>query len=353
MTEDPTSIALVEDIRFQDHRAPAGHPERSERLVAVSRALEPYLEHLTRVEPRPAGDEEILRVHSPEHLEAITSSAGQPGTHFDADTFGSEDSFAVASLAAGSTVDLALRVARREVRAGLSAIRPPGHHAENDHPMGFCLFNNVAIAARALQAELGLEKLMILDWDVHHGNGTQHSFEHDPTVLYVSTHQYPFYPGTGAFAEAGIGAGLGTTVNLPMPAGCGDAEYVGLLQRAVVPIARRFAPEMILVSCGFDAHRDDPLGGMQVSAAGYLAMAGLVRALARELCQERLMYVLEGGYALSGLEEGTRAIMEGLLAPEPAYPGTPIPAPPGSTLQALLEAAAQVHGQRHPDFGAP
>ena len=182
--------------------------------------------------------------------------------------------------------------------------------------MGFCLLNNVAIAARALQREHGLERVMIFDWDVHHGNGTQHSFESDPSVLYASTHQFPFYPGTGDFDEAGVGAGAGSTLNLPLPAGCGDAEYVGVVQRVLVPVARAWKPQLIMVSCGFDAHRDDPLASMQVSGSGFAALTALVRALADDVCGGRLVFALEGGYALTGLREGTDAVLDGLLAPQ-------------------------------------
>ena len=353
MSEKPGPIALIEDIRFQNHREPAGHPERAERLRAISDALLPYDSDLTRLTPRLAEEEELLRVHDRAHLSRVAASSGLSLSQFDADTYGSEESFHVARLAAGSTTQLALEVARGAFRSGLSAVRPPGHHAESHRPMGFCLFNNVAVAARALQAELGIEKLMILDWDVHHGNGTQHTFEQDPSILYVSTHQYPHYPGTGAFAEAGEGAGLGTTVNLPIPPGCGDAEYIGLLQRVVVPVTRNFKPEMILVSCGFDAHRDDPLASMQVSQAGYFAMTLLIRELANELCQGRLLFVLEGGYALSGLQEGTQAVLSGLLGSERAASIPTLEVPEGTSLRGIIDAAAQVHAARHPGFGAP
>ena len=353
MRDTPDPIALIEDIRFQHHREPMGHPERAERLRAISDALAPYESSLVRLSPRMAEEEELLRVHDLHHVRTVAASAAQPHSQFDADTFGCEESFGVARLAAGSTTDLALEIARGHFRSGLSAVRPPGHHAESHQPMGFCLFNNVAIAARALQAELGLEKLMILDWDVHHGNGTQHTFESDPSVLYVSTHQYPHYPGTGAFGEAGQGAGTGATVNLPMPPGCGDAEYIGLIQRVVVPVARNFGPQMILVSCGFDAHRDDPLAGMQVSESGYHAMTILLRELADELCDGRLLFVLEGGYALSGLQEGTGAVLSGLLAPTNPPPVPLQEAPPGSSLKSLIEAASEVHAGRTPGFGSP
>ena len=183
----------------------------------------------------------------------------------------------MARLAAGGSIDLARAVARGDLSAGLAAVRPPGHHAEAHRAMGFCLFNNIAIAAAALRAEEGVERILILDWDVHHGNGTQRSFEEDPNLLYFSTHQYPFYPGTGAFDEAGSGRGEGATVNVPLPAGCNDEEYLGVLQRILVPVTLAFRPEILLVSAGFDAHRDDPLGG-DAGQRGGLRRDGIDRA---------------------------------------------------------------------------
>src|SRR5262247_3775790 len=293
----PRATGVVVDRRYRDHRGPAGHPERPERLAAVERAIEEQRDRLRWLPARPASDQEILRVHGPAHLALVAEAVRHAPSQLDPDTFVSPQSLEVARLAAGASIELARAVASGRATSGLAAVRPPGHHAEATHAMGFCLFNNVAIAARALQAEDGVERILILDWDVHHGNGTQHCFDEDPTVLYASTHQFPFYPGTGAAHEAGRGAGVGTTLNVPMPAGCGDDEYVGALQRLLVPVARAFRPEILLVSCGFDAHRDDPLAQMEVTRAGFRGMAALVRALADDLCEGRLALVLEGGYA--------------------------------------------------------
>ncbi len=346
------SVGVVADPRYLAHESPPGHPERPDRFAAVGAVVERHGDALTAVPPRPAEDDEILRVHGDGHLAHVVEAVAAAPAHLDPDTYVSPRSLEVARLAAGGAVELVRAVARGELHAGLAAVRPPGHHAEAVRPMGFCLFNNVAIAARALQEQEGVERILVIDWDVHHGNGTQHSFESDPSVLFFSTHQYPFYPGTGAAGEAGRGRGEGATVNVPLPAGCGDAEYVGCFQRVLVPVARAFRPQIILVSCGFDAHRDDPIASMQVSGAGFAALATLTRALADELCEGRLACVLEGGYALSGLAEGTEALLGVLLAPElPPLPPT-VEAPPGSTLRQVVGAAAAVHGARVPDLGA-
>jgi acetoin utilization deacetylase AcuC-like enzyme len=216
--------------------------------------------------------------------------------------------------------------------------------------MGFCLFNNVAIATRALQALGGSPRVMIFDWDVHHGNGTQHIFEADPDVLYVSTHQFPFYPGTGDFDEAGVDGGLGSTVNIPMPAGCGDEEFIGVLQRIVVPAARAFAPDVILISCGFDAHRDDPLASMEISQAGYRAMSTIMCGLAETLCDGRIVFILEGGYSLAGVREGAEAVLETLTTASPDPHPSSIALEPGATLTAIVDRVGAVHGDRIRDF---
>lgn len=350
------AVQIVEDIRFRDHRGPDGHPERPERLLALGEALDAYRDRVEIATPRFAEAEEILRVHARSLVQQLESTSGAPPGHLDEDTYHGPSSYDVARLAAGGTIDLARRVLRGEVASGLAAVRPPGHHAEADRAMGFCLLNNVALAARALQAEEGSPRILILDWDVHHGNGTQHLFEADPSVLYISTHQDPFYPGTGQANEIGRGGGVGTTLNVPMPAGCGDLEYLGVLQRLVVPAARHFGPDMILVSCGFDAHRADPLASMEVSEQGYRAMADCVRGLADALCDGRLVHVLEGGYALSGIREGTRAVIESLLAPTAGEPVTAVSVPealePGSVLRGIVDRVVDVHGRRIPELGA-
>ena len=345
-------VKIVEDERYQSHRGPDGHPERPERLIAIGEALDLFRDQIETVMPRPAEPEEILRVHQDPLVDFLASTSGQPAGRIDADTYFAPSSFEVACLAAGGTIDLARSVMRGDAVRGLAAIRPPGHHAESNRAMGFCLFNNVAVAARAIQAEFGSPRVLILDWDVHHGNGTQHSFEDDPSVLYISTHQFPFYPGTGNFGEDGEGRGRGATLNVPMPAGCGDAEYVGVMQRVIVPAAIKFQPDLILISCGFDAHRDDPLASMELSINGYRTMANTMRALADDYCGGRIAYVLEGGYALSGVREGARAVLESLVAEETPELAVAVDLVPGSTLRGLVERVAEVHAGRIPDLGS-
>jgi len=344
--------AVVEDPRFLDHSGPSGHPERPERLIAVRDALAPRRDRFESLAPRPATPDEIRRIHGPEHLERLARACARAPAQLDADTYVCSQSLDIALLAAGSSIDLVRSIAAGSARAGLAAIRPPGHHAESDRAMGFCLINNVAVAARALQAEDGVERVLILDWDVHHGNGTQHSFEDDPSVLYVSTHQFPYYPGTGAASETGHGRGAGYTINVPMPAGCGDAEYVGVCQRILVPAARRFRPDFMLVSCGFDAHADDPLADMQLSGDGFAAMAAIVRQLAEELCGGRVAFLLEGGYALSGVREGTAAVLDSILAPTPPELPDSADLLRGSRLDRILAPVIQVHRADFPDLGA-
>ncbi len=346
------AIAVVEDSRFLDHVGPAGHPERPERLTAVGSALDARTEPLSRLALRSASADEILRVHTRAHFDEVRAAAARAPSRLDADTYASSDSFEVALLAAGASVDLAKRVAGRDAASGLAAVRPPGHHAESDRAMGFCLFNNVAIAARALQQDLGIDRILVLDWDVHHGNGTQHFFEADDSVLYVSTHQFPFYPGTGSVGETGVGAGEGFTLNIPLPAGCGDVEYVGVLQRLVAPAAIAFRPEMILVSAGFDSHRDDPLAAMNVTADGFRGMTSIIRSLADDLSGGRLAFILEGGYSASGLIDGVTSVMDGIVGSDPTPYPSETDVSPNSVLQRVTDQVSGLHGRAFPRLKA-
>jgi acetoin utilization deacetylase AcuC-like enzyme len=341
---------VIEDPRFREHRGPEGHPERPARLAAVARALDAQRARFDTLPARSASDDEILAVHDANCLARVEAAARRAPAQLDADTFVSARSAEIARLAAGSAVDALRAVVRGQYRRSFAALRPPGHHAESDRPMGFCLLNNAAIAARAVMRSEGIERVMILDWDVHHGNGTQHCFERERDVFFLSTHQYPFYPGTGAYTEIGHGAGEGSTLNVPLPAGCGDLEYEGVMQRVIAPATRAFRPDVVLVSCGFDAHRDDPLASMQLGAAGFAALASQTCALADELCGGRCCFLLEGGYAESGLLEGTSALLDALLGQR--APQNTVPLVPGSVLDRVVGCVREVHASRIRDLGA-
>jgi histone deacetylase 6 len=319
------STGLVGDERFLLHRAPYAHPEHPGRLEAISGRLEKtgLAARCRAVPAREATDVELRRIHAPELLALVGDTSGHAFLQLDPDTYTCRESSRAARLAAGGLIDLSAEVAGGRLRNGFALLRPPGHHAEADRPMGFCLYNNVAVAARALQASGAAEKILVVDWDLHHGNGTQNSFWGDPSVLYVSTHQFPFYPGTGAIEEIGGGAGRGFNVNVAWGEGMGDPEYLEAFDRVLLPIARSFAPDFVLVSCGFDAADGDPLGGMRLSPAGYAAMT----ARLQELAGGKLVLALEGGYNLDAIARSAEACLRVLLGePGPAPPaGAPAP----------------------------
>ena len=265
------------------------------------------------VAPRAATREQLLRVHDADYLRRISETVGR-ATALDPDTYTSPDSYEIALLASGAAVDAVERVLGGSHRAAVALVRPPGHHAERDRAMGFCLFNNVAVAAAHAHA-LGAAKVAIVDYDVHHGNGTQHIFEADRHVLYVSTHQYPYYPGTGAASEIGRDTGRGFTVNIPMEAGSVDEDYQAVFGRIVVPVLRQYEPDLVIVSAGFDAHANDPLGGMRLSSGAFAAMTAELRLVAEECCRGRIVAVTEGGYDLEGLGTSLDGAVDVLHAP--------------------------------------
>jgi acetoin utilization deacetylase AcuC-like enzyme len=272
------------------------------------------------VAPRAATHEQLARVHDIPYIQRI-SELRDRAVALDPDTYTSPDSYDVALLAAGAAIDAVERA--MDASSGspaytLAMMRPPGHHAEHAHAMGFCLFNNVAVAAAHARQALGARRVAIVDFDVHHGNGTQHMFERDASVLYVSTHQYPYYPGTGAVEEIGIGPGEGFTVNLPLESGGTDADFEHVFNRVALPVLRQFAPDLVLVSAGFDAHQRDPLATMRASEAGFAAMTMGLRQVADECCQGRLALVTEGGYDLKALDASLDAVVQTLAGPAAA-----------------------------------
>jgi acetoin utilization deacetylase AcuC-like enzyme len=299
-----TRIAIVDDERFDAHEERGGgHPECPERLAAARQGLYAALPAEARVTlpAREATDAELRRVHSDDCIRYVRARLSEGYGHLDADTYFAPGSREAAWLAAGAAIDLGTALAKGSAERGIALLRPPGHHATPDKSMGFCLLNNVALAAKAALAS-GLSRVAIVDWDVHHGNGTQDAFYDDPRVLFISLHQYPFYPGTGAPREVGGGEGRGFTANVALPAGSGDATYGAAFRDVVLPLLRAHAPELVLVSAGFDAHARDPLASMQLSSASYGAMASALIALADALGHGRIGFLLEGGYDLSALE---------------------------------------------------
>lgn len=318
--------ALVADQRYMAHFPGKYHPERPERIAAVNQMAadlrRPDLKHYS---PRAATAEELELCHGAAYVAAVAQTAGVARHDFDPDTHSSADTWTTVTLAAGGVLTAVESVIDGDADNGFALVRPPGHHARPDNAMGFCFFNNVAIAAKWLVEKRGLQRVLVLDWDVHHGNGTQEMFYDSARVLYMSTHQYPFYPGTGYFDEIGTGSGAGFTVNAPMAAGFGDAQYLNIFDNLLMPIARQFQPEFVLISAGFDGHHRDPLGGMRLTEDGFVAMARRMKRLAAECCGGQLVAVLEGGYDLHALADSSRVVIEelGRDADEPLRTAAP------------------------------
>ncbi len=291
------------------------HPENAQRLEAIMAHLEEtgLLKQLTPIRPRPATTEELEYVHQASYVSRIQDAAVRGGGWLDGDTVMSPDSYDAALYAAGGAIEATDAVISGGVTSAFALVRPPGHHATSLAAMGFCLFNNIAIAAQHALKKHKLDKVTIIDFDVHHGNGTQEAFYNNPQVLYISTHQYPHYPGTGTVGETGSGAAEGTTVNIPLPGGSGDDEYRRVFEQIVVPVVRRFRPELILVSAGYDLHWKDRLAMMEVSTAGFAEMIRFIKGLAAELCHGKTVITLEGGYNLKALATSVKATFDVLL----------------------------------------
>jgi acetoin utilization deacetylase AcuC-like enzyme len=314
MAAESPALFCVDDPRFDRHHAAGSHPERPERLAAVRRGLVTTLREggAELITPREASNDELLRVHSPEHVATLEHAFEEGQGYLDADTFFSEGSRAATLLAAGAGADLAARLMAKSQIAGVLAGRPPGHHATRTQAMGFCLLNNVAVAAAEALAR-GAERVAIVDWDVHHGNGTEAIFEADPRVLFISLHQWPLYPGTGKSRDIGTGEGKGSTINLPLPPASSSKEYAQAMRQVVLPALAQFSPDAILVSSGFDAHQNDPLAGMSLRDEDFGAFTTAMWQMAEQLKKTRLGIVLEGGYDLDALERASRAVGDALL----------------------------------------
>jgi acetoin utilization deacetylase AcuC-like enzyme len=309
-------IGLVCDPVFELHDTGVGHPESPARIARIREVLKARRLD-SRCLPSPlaiATDDMLLRVHEAAHIRRVEEACAAGERLIDSmDTAIGPESARVARLAAGSVASMAADVAASRLDGGLAIGRPPGHHAERDLAMGFCLFNTVAVAAAALRAEAGIDRVLIVDWDVHHGNGTQHIFEDDPSVFYYSSHQMPLYPGTGHATERGRGRGTGATLNVPLRPGDSDRPFLSALEDQLVPAMESFRPQFVLVSAGFDAHVADPLGGLHVSTEAFAAATTIVRGIAERFATGRIVSILEGGYDLDALAASTAAHLEALL----------------------------------------
>jgi acetoin utilization deacetylase AcuC-like enzyme len=311
---------IVKDERYLEHVMDSGHPESPERLRAIYKMLEePEMKNIyAPVNPRPATREELEMIHTPSYIDLVAFTAGKPYYRLDMDTSTCAKSYEAALWAVGGLLELIKAVMEKRLDNGFALVRPPGHHAEQDRAMGFCLFNNVAIGARYALQTFSLQRVLIVDWDVHHGNGTQNSFYEDPQVLYFSTHRYGFfYPGTGGAREVGKGKGEGFNVNVPLSTGVSDAEYGNIFEKFLKPIALEYQPQLVLVSAGFDTHYDDPLGGMEVTEKGFARMAQILMEIAEATAQGKLVITLEGGYDVSGQSRSVKAVLKELAQAPP------------------------------------
>ncbi len=340
-----SSLALIKDDRYLEHDPGDGHPESPDRLRVIHGLIEREFSGLPLIPPRFATQSELALVHDPFYIQTVAETAGRTHSQLDPDTGLSARSYEIACLAAGGLlqgVDSLLQTPNSKLRTPNSIfafVRPPGHHAEPERGMGFCLFNNVAIAAAYAKEQYGLKRILIVDWDLHHGNGTQRAFFDDPGVLFFSSHQYPYYPGSGGVQEVGSGKGEGYTVNAPFPPGFGDAEYVSVYTKILSPIALEYKPELVLVSAGFDPFVKDPLGGMKLTGEGFGALAGIVQDIARQACDGKVLMTLEGGYNPEGLRNGVRAVLQTLI-------GRPAPVPenaPSADADEVIGRIISVH----------
>src|SRR4030043_1410773 len=303
---------IVKDERYLEHMMDPGHPESPERLRVIYKMLEEAeMKGLFKMlPPRAATQEELEMIHAPSYINMVASTAGKPYYRLDMDTSTCAKSYEAALWAAGGLLELIKAVMEKRLLNGFALVRPPGHHAEHDRAMGFCLFNNVAVGARYALKNYNLQRVLIVDWDVHHGNGTQNSFYEDPQVLYFSTHRYGFfYPGTGGAKEVGKGKGEGFTVNVPLSTRCDDADYGNIFQKILKPIALEYQPQLILVSAGFDTHYDDPLGGMSVTERGFARMTQILMEVAEATAQRKMAITLEGGYDVVGQSRSVKAVL--------------------------------------------
>ena len=333
--------------RYTEHDLP-GHPESAQRIRAVWRGLDEsgLSARMQPLQVQAVDTDLVLTVHTADYLDLLRRVSAMPRTTLlDADTYVGPDALTIALLSAGGAVGAVDTVLGGRADNGLAAIRPPGHHAMPDYGMGFCLLGNVAIAARHAQIQYGIERVLIVDYDVHHGNGTEAMFYDDPSVLYISTHQHPLYPGTGAATDIGTGRGEGYTINIPLPEGSGDANYATVFDQIIWGVAERFQPQLILVSVGFDAYWADPLAAMRLTLNGYSHLAGEVIRMAQRFCEGKVVFVFEGGYNMDALRYGASNVARLLLGDPPNDPlgGAPSSRRPDPDITALIALLQKLH----------
>lgn len=342
------TTVYVTHPRFTEHDLP-GHPEHAGRIRSVwaKMVTSGLIQRVTSLDSHPVEEEWVFAVHTPEYIELLhwINDTHQQHIHLDADTYAGPTAYEVARLAAGGVVTAVDEVLSRRAQNGLAAIRPPGHHAMPSHGMGFCILGNVPIATRYAQKTYGIKRVMIVDYDVHHGNGTEAMFYDDPSVLFISTHQSPFYPGTGAVTDIGHGEGKGFTVNIPLAAGHGDRSYATLYEHILWPAAERFKPQLIFVSAGFDSHWIDPIAGMRLSLTGYAHLTRELIRMAHQFCGGKIIFVMEGGYNLEALSNGIVNIVHALLGEDTVSDplGPPRNDQPEPNIAPLLAKLKEIH----------
>lgn len=340
---------IVADARYMEHDPGSYHVESPERLRAIYELFESnfFDDAFQKIPPREATFEELRWNHTESYIKRIAATAGKPESYLDPDTRTSENSYAAALLAVGGVFNLLDAIFSQEVKNGFALIRPPGHHAEADRAMGFCLFNNIALGAHFALQRHGLKKILIVDWDIHHGNGTQHSFYDGREVLYFSTHQFPYYPGTGSLSETGTGKGEGFTVNVPLPGGQSDHDFATIFEQILSPVASDYQPELVLVSAGFDIYKNDPLGTMKVTEKGFAQLTRILMRMADKYAAGRLALVLEGGYNVRGEKESVREVLRELTAEDIPQPG---PAPAGDETVLTMKKVRDIQKKYWPSL---
>jgi acetoin utilization deacetylase AcuC-like enzyme len=344
---------IVRHPKYLEHRTGSFHPESHKRLEVIYAMLDaPEMAGIfTDVSAKPIERDHLMRAHTAAYIDRIAATAGKASCSLDPDTSTSAGSYEAALLAAGGLCEAVSKVMTGALDNAFALVRPPGHHALRSRAMGFCLFNNVAVAAKFAQAVHGAKRVLIVDWDLHHGNGTQDTFEEDPSVLYFSTHQFPYYPGSGAFQEVGRGPGSGYTLNVPLPPGQGDGEYAAVFERILKPVAGEYRPDLVLVSAGFDIHENDPLGGMQVTPRGFAALTRALMEIAEASCGGRMVITLEGGYDLDGLRESVKAVLKEMAGRTMTSPHEAAVRANQRTMATVTTRVAEVHRRFWPSLG--